>query len=130
MSNPLFAEMDAALEGEIARRPAHVRLPHKGGRFRALRETHADLVTWMRLAHLEGMQLPIDVEACLVPAGEVLRLDYEPDPAKSTHCTLVPERYQELESRLVAARWRAEGDYSGYGLSIAYLSLDADFEGL
>jgi hypothetical protein len=79
---------------------------------------------------MEGERLAISVDRRLLPAADVLRLDYEPDPRRSTHCLLVPERYEDLETRLVEARFRADKDYSGYSLSIPYVQLDADFEWL
>ena len=43
---------------------------------------------------------------------------------------LVPERCQELEDRLVEAKWKDDKDYAGYSLLVSYLQLAEDFEWL
>ncbi len=122
-------ELDPEITAAIARRPAGLRLPHNGARFRALRDVTVDLLTLFRLSHL-SFDLPIDVRQAVVASGEVLWLDYEPDPSASTHCCVMPERYEELERSLIDARFTTAPEYTGYRFSISYVQLDTDFEWL
>jgi len=85
------------LKEAIAQRPSGLRLPHRGFRFRALRDVCVDVVASLRT--LDSVS-PFEVKPGVVTKEEVLRLDYEPPHAKSIQCSLVPERYDELEMSL------------------------------
>jgi hypothetical protein len=124
-----FESVDRRLEEEIASRPVNLRLPRKGFRFRAVCDTVVDVVTYLRSGE-GGLFLPIQIEQGTIPQGEVIRLDYEPVPSESTHCSLVPERYGELEMSFVGDKFREDPEYSGFSFSVSYLQLNKDFEWL
>jgi hypothetical protein len=124
-----FESVDRRLEEEIASRPVALRLPRKGCRFRALRDTVVDVVTYFRGGD-DGLFIPIQIKQGTIPQEEVIRLDYEPVPSESTHCSLVPEQYGELEMSLVDAEFRKDPEYSGFNFSVSYLQLDKDFDWL
>lgn len=123
-----LAKIDADLKAEIARRPPGLRLPGKGSRFRALRDVDIEVCVNFRTG--DDSVVPIHIERVVVPRGEILRLDCEPDTSESTHCIVTPERYDQLESAFVDPKFRKDSDYSGYSLSVSYVQLDADFEWL
>jgi hypothetical protein len=124
-----FESVDRQLKEEIASRPVNLRLPHRGFRFRAVCDTVVDVVTYLRGCE-EGVFLPIEIRQGAIPRGEIIRLDYEPDLSESTHCSLIPERYEELERFFVKNKFRKEAEYSGFRFSVPYLQLDKDFEWL
>lgn len=62
--------------------------------------------------------------------GEVVKLDYEPDPSKSTCCKVIPEDYARVEARCIDTKTKKDRDYRGYELSVSYLQLDKDFDWL
>jgi hypothetical protein len=136
---PLFSDINALhayiksvdrrIEEEIANRPAGLRLPHKGFRFRVSRETVVDLATYLRTREADVF-LPIEIKKHTLLRGQIIRLDYEPDPSGSTHCCLVPETYEKLEWSLVDPKFRDDHDYSHFNFSISYLQLAAEFEWL
>jgi hypothetical protein len=127
---PELLKIDRDLEAELASRPAHLRLPRKGGRFRVLRPTQVNLATWLSIEGFPETLVPIDVRPYVLREGELLCLDYEPVPSESTHCNLIPERYEQLEAELVEARFRDDKCYLGFCFSVSYVQLDADFEWL
>src|SRR5690606_14003059 len=86
--NAYFRSVDRQLNEKIASRPADLRLPHKGCRFRAIRNTVVDVATYLRSA--EDLFIPIEIQQDAIPQGEIIRLEYDPDPSESTHCSLVP----------------------------------------
>lgn len=124
-----FESVDRRLKEGIASRPSDVRLPSKGFCFRALHDTVVDVVTYFRGGE-EGLFLPIQIEKGTIPQGVVIRLDYEPVPSESTHCSLVPEQYWELEMYMIDEKFRNDPEYSGYNFSVSYLQLDKDFDWL
>lgn len=124
-----FESVDHQLQEEIARRPADLRLPHKGGRFRTVRDTVVDVATYLRGGE-EGLFIPIQIKQDTIPQGEIIRLDYEPAPHESTHCSLVPERYSEFEVSMVDSDFQGDPKYSGFSFSVSYIQLDKDFEWL
>jgi hypothetical protein len=113
------------VEAEIARRPVGLRLPHRGFQFRTLRNVSVDIVVSLRI---NGTVTPFEVKPFVVSEGELFQLDYEPPHATTTHCSLVPKRYDELEMSLVDPRTREIDGYSGYSIYISYIQLDKDFE--
>lgn len=121
-------EIDPDILAEIAKRPPTTRLPHRGNRFRALRDIDVDVQ--VSCSFPNGDQLPIGSDKCVLPKGEVVRLDYEPAPSRSTHCTVIPENYEELEARVVDSKHRKDRDYAGYRIFLSYIELDKDFEWL
>jgi hypothetical protein len=139
-------ELGPEIAAEIARRPAGMRLPHQGGRFRASSDVDVEIVVWEYAPYLPypdyglpvvarprkaGLTaIPMEFRTCLLPKGAVLRLHYEPDTSQSTHCHVVPERYAELEQQFVDAKSRGDRDYSNYSVFLSYLQLDKDFEWL
>ena len=63
----------------------------------------------------------------VLPAGEILRLDYE--PAESVDgLWVVPERYTELERLLIPAQMQTERGYSGYAVYCPCDKIGACFE--
>jgi hypothetical protein len=116
-------ELNAALQREIARRPPGLRLPSKGGRFQAVRDLDVRVRTAFMAPRSSGCR-------GVLPAGEVLALDYDPDPTSTTGVWLRPERYRALESVLVEKALRDEPSYDGYSISMSYEQLDKDFEWL
>lgn len=129
ITKALIGKLDADLRAEIAKRPRALRLPRQGTRFQASCNVEADLVTNYRPQDFP-FEFPIDIRLATIPKGELLLLDYEPDPSHSTHCMLTPERYGHLEGRLVEERYTKDRDYSGYKFSVSYTQLDANFEWL
>lgn len=123
----LYEQKMAVLRDEIARRPVGLRLPHKGFRFRTLRSIEVDMAVYFSVS---GLDLPINVSRRVIAEGEVLQLAYEPVPAESTHCNLVPCRYDELEALFVSNEHRRDEQYVGYSCSVSYIQLAADFEWL
>jgi hypothetical protein len=122
------AAEDAALQAEIAARPPDLRLPHQGYRFRAIREMDVKLVILdaKDVKSLEAYEIHGDL--CHVAKGEVLVLEYEPDPATTVCCHLKPQRYGRLERRFVPRKMRDFGPYRGYLLCVKYGQLAADFQ--
>ena len=123
-----FEKHETQLKEEISRRPADLRLPHEGERFRAMRDTTVEVAINFRVE--QGLDVPIKIQQDVVSEGEVFWLDYEPVPAETTHCILVPERYKELEKSFVSPQWRENKAYVGFELSVSYVQLDEDFEWL
>lgn len=124
-----FEHVDRRLKEDITSRPSNIRLPSKGSRFRALRDTVVDVVTYFRGGE-EWLFLPMQIQRGAIPQEATIRLDYEPNPSESTHCSLVPEQYEELELILVDADLRNDPEYSGFNFSVSYLQLDKDFDWL
>ena len=93
-------EVDPDILAEIAKRPPATRLPRRGGRYRALRDIEVTVQILHALSRRHS-PLPMGLYQRTLPKDEVVRLDYEPDPSRSTHCTLVPENSAGLEDRLV-----------------------------
>lgn len=122
-------EVDPDLLDEIAKRPPGTRLPHRGGRFRTLADTEVGVWT---LHSMPGQESPCPMfyEQHTLPKGQVVQLDYEPDPARSTHCTLIPEDRAGLEDRLVDSKGKKHRDYRGYQLQVSYIELDKNFQWL
>jgi len=121
-------EPDPEIVAEVAKRPPGLRLPHCGGRFRARVDTPVQV--W-RLSYMPSGPVPmlIDEEHVLCK-GEVVRLDYEPDPSRSTRCKVVPENYARVEAHCIDANAKKDRDYRGYELTVSYVQLDADFDWL
>ncbi|MEN6451297.1 MAG: hypothetical protein ABFC96_12465 [Thermoguttaceae bacterium] len=122
-------EVDPDLLEEIAKRPPKTRLPHRGGKFRSLADTEVGVWT---LHWMPGQESPSPMfyEQHTLPKGQVVQLDYEPDPARSTHCTLMPEDRAGLEDRLVDSKDKKHRDYRGYQIQVSYIELDKNFEWL
>jgi hypothetical protein len=121
-------EIDPDILAEVAKRPPTTRLPHCGNRFRALRDTDVDVQVMCSFPN--GDRFPTSIDKCALPKGEIVRLDYEPEPSRSTHCTLIPENYEELEGRCVDSKHRKDRDYAGYRIVLSYIELDKGFEWL
>jgi hypothetical protein len=124
-----FKSVDRQLGEEIASRPADLRLPRKGFRFRTLRDTVVDVVTYFRGGE-DDLFLTIEIKQGTIPHGEVIRLDYQPVPSESTRCSLVPERYGELEMSFVDTKLRDDAEYSHFNFSVSYPKLDKEFDWL
>lgn len=118
-----WTELHNAVRREVAVRPKGLRLPRKGNRFRAIRDIEVHVGIWFHAPYSSSCR-------GVIPKGEILRLDYDPDPSETTGCTLAPERYDDLEEQLVDSAARSDGPYSGYTLSVSYVELDRDFEWL
>ncbi len=73
---------------------------------------------------------PMFSEQHTLPKGQVVHLDYEPDPAQSTDCTLIPEDRAGLEDQLVDSKDKKHRDYAGYQIQVSYIELDKNFEWL
>jgi hypothetical protein len=122
-------ELDPDLLAEIAKRPTTTRLPHLGARFRAFGDTDVDV--WiLHLCPGRDEPMPMGIERRVLPKGEVVRIDYEPDPSRSTGCTLVAEDREGLEDHVVDPKEKKHRDYRGYNISLSYAQLDKDFEWL
>lgn len=63
----------------------------------------------------------------ILPAGEILRLDYEPaDSVRGVW--LVPEKYAELEQLFIPTQVQIERGYSGYAVYCPYENIGSCFE--
>src|SRR4051812_14162713 len=94
----------------------------KGSRFRALRPVRVFV-----LVHLWDVPGSDGCDAVL-PGGEEVLLDYDPNPARTTGCWVVPVRARELEPILVEERIRKSNLYPGiYGVGVDYEQLWRDF---
>ena len=122
-------EVDPEILAEIAKRPLTTRLPHRGDRFRALRDIDVDVQTLYSFPG-DDQAFPIALDRRSLPTGEVVRLDYEPNPSQSTHCMAIPENHEGLEDRLVESKHKKHRDYAGYRICLSYIELDKDFEWL
>ena len=121
-------EPDPEIVAEVAKRPPGLRLPHRGGRFRARVDTPVRV--W-HLAYIPSGPFPMLVDGeRVLRKGEVVRLDYEPDPSRSTHCDVVAEDYARVEAYCIDARIKKDRDYRGYKLTVSYVQLDTDFDSL
>jgi hypothetical protein len=78
----------------------------------------------------DDQPFPLSIDRRSLSKGEVVRLDYEPDPSRSTHCTVVPQNPELLEDRLVDSRHKKDRDYAGYSILLSYIELDSSFEWL
>lgn len=95
-------------------------IPAINTRFRAARNLNVTGVVWYSApfsTHFTG----------LIPAGEVLLLDYEPDP-KLGGVHLVPERRDYYEEIFVDQKTRETTPYSHYSLPFSWRELERDFE--
>ncbi|HUK49112.1 MAG TPA: hypothetical protein VLW06_16030 [Terriglobales bacterium] len=63
----------------------------------------------------------------VLPAGEVLQLNYEPDD-RVHGLWLEPERYSDLEQMIVPQESRMGRAYAGYAIGCDYDRIDLDFE--
>ena len=120
--------VDPDVQAKLAERPRSLQLPHRAGRFRA--RADVEVCVQHLLAVGNGNPLPFDFRWSVLPGDEVLRLHYEPDPSRSTHCTLVPEDYARLEPQMVYPKVKRDRDYAGYRVFISYDQLAAEFEWL
>lgn len=114
------------IQAELDRRAPELRLPHKNDTFVALRPVEAEVGIYFKVPSIE-FALPIHVVNWRIPPGETLCLDYEPDHSESTHCSLKPMRYHELEAILVGADCRMNESYSHYSVSVSYEDLASEF---
>jgi hypothetical protein len=121
--------LEAAIEGDIQRRPKDMRLPHGGTRFRAVRSVTVDGATYVRVADTDAV-VPLHVWRGAIEKDDVISLNYEPPIEASTHCSLLPDRYDHYEAAFVESRFREDPGYIGYAFSISYVQLDDDFEWL
>jgi hypothetical protein len=120
--------VDPEVQAKVTERPRGLRLPHRAGRFRARADVE---VCVQHLLSLGGNKpFAINSRWSVIPGGEILRLDYEPDPSRSTHCTLLPENYRGLEPQVTYPEMKKDRDYAGYNIFISYDQLAAEFEWL
>jgi hypothetical protein len=94
-------------------------MPSAGERYRARRD--AMVMIWVgrgeaAVAQLDGV----------VPVGEIVIVEEGIDGSELVFAQ--PERYAELEQRLIPLEYRESPYYGGYGIAIDLSSLLADFE--
>jgi len=63
----------------------------------------------------------------VLPKGETVMIESTP-PSHATAAYAVPERYGELEGRLIPAEERLKPAYGSYALVIPFDTLERDFE--
>src|SRR5262245_61224697 len=103
------------------RHPPGLRFPHQGQRFRLRSSLGVAVGIWFNAPWSSGCTATLQ-------AGEILLLNYEPDPGQTTGVSLIPERYDELEASLVPDKLRHAGPYSGYTVGISYVDLNRCFD--
>jgi len=122
-----FDDQTDQLQAEIEARPPSLPLPHKNDVFVALRPVEAEVGIYFREPSID-LDLPVYVVKWTLPPGETFSLEYEPNHAGSTHCSLRPIRYVELEAVLVDRENRRGEFYSHYSVSVSYTDLAAGFQ--
>jgi hypothetical protein len=122
-------EVDPDVLAAITQRPPGLRLPHRGGRFRALADLDLKVATLHKFPFSDTPSW-MGVDHRVLPKDEIVRLDYEPDPSRSTACHVLPENFAGLKDRLTDPRWKKHRDYAGYQVLVSYEQLDKDFQWL
>ncbi|ASV76676.1 hypothetical protein THTE_4075 [Thermogutta terrifontis] len=118
------------IEEQIRYRPKHMRLPHKGMRFRSLSDVALKTLVYFDLSPDGRALFSMPIKDYIVNPSIVLILPYEPDHSISVACRLIPEKYKELECHVVEKSMRDDPNYLGYAFAVSYEQLHIDFEWL